>query len=123
MPCCAGPCAAAAHFDPKVADRDLRRYQRRGPEATTRMVLSELRRQPLHGLHLLDVGSGIGVIAVELANSGLAAVTLVEASAAYLDAARRHLTSRDASGPAQFFLGDFATTAASLPDADVPAYL
>src|SRR6266568_253393 len=119
MACCTGPCAAAAHFNPKKADRDLRRYQRRGPDATTRILLSELRRWPLQGFHLLDVGGGIGVIAVELAGAGLASVTLADASAGYLEVARRHLASRGASLPAQFILGDFATTAGSLPDADV----
>ncbi len=119
MTCCTGPGAAAAHFNPKKADRDLRRYQRHGPDATTRTLLSELRRWPLRGLHLLDVGGGIGVIAMELASAGLASVTLADASAGYLEVARRHLASRDASLPAQFILGDFATTAGSLPDADV----
>ena len=119
MACCTGPCAAAVHFNPVKADRDLRRYQRRGPDATTRLILEELRRWPLQGLHLLDVGAGIGVIAVELATVGLATVTLADASAGYLEAARCHLASRGASLPAQFFLGDFATTADSLPDADV----
>jgi SAM-dependent methyltransferase len=119
MPCCAGHCAAANHFDPEVADRDLRRYQRQGPDRSTRLLLSALRRWPLQGLHLLDVGAGIGVIPVELAAAGLASVTLADASPAYLDAARDHLASRDSSRPVQFVLGDFAATAASLPDADI----
>ncbi len=116
---CTGPCAAASHFNPKKAERDRRRYQRRGPDATTRILLSELRRCPLQGFHLLDVGGGIGVIAVELAGAGLASVTLADASAGYLEAARRHLASGNASLPAQFILGDFAATADSLPDADI----
>jgi magnesium-protoporphyrin O-methyltransferase len=119
MPCCTGSCAAAARFDSKVADRDLRRYQRSGPDVTTRILLSELRRWPLEGLNLLDVGGGIGVVAVELAGASLASVTLADASAAYLEAARRNLASRDPSPPAQFILGDFAVTANSLPDADI----
>ena len=119
MTCCTGPCAAAAHFNPKKAERDLRRYQRRGPDLTTRLILEELRRWPLQGLHLLDVGGGIGVIAVELVTAGLASITFADASAGYLEAARRHLASRGASRAAQFFLGDFATTADTLPDADV----
>ena len=69
MPCCSGPCAAANHFDSNVARRDLRRYQRHGPDISTRILLSELRRWPLQGLHLLDVGAGIGVIPVELATA------------------------------------------------------
>ena len=119
MACCTGPCAAAVHFNPMKAERDLRRYKHNGPDPSTRMLLAELRRSPLQGLHLLDVGSGIGVIAMELTGLGLASVTFADASAGYLEAARRHLASRDASLPAQFFLGDFAATADSLPDADI----
>jgi magnesium-protoporphyrin O-methyltransferase len=119
MTCCTGHCAAASFFDPKVAKRDLRRYQRRGPDAWTRVLLSELRRQPLQGLHLLDVGGGVGVIALELADAGLASVTLADASPAYLDVARGQVTELYGSRPAHFVLGDFVETAPTLPDADV----
>ncbi len=111
MTCCPGPCAAAAHFDPKMAERDLRRYQRHGPDATTRILLAELRRRPLEGFHLLDVGAGIGVIAAELAGAGLASVTLADASPSSLEVARRHVAPRYASRPVQFILGDFTVTA------------
>ena len=123
MTCCNGSCAAAAHFNPKKAEEDLQRYQRYGPDPSTRMLLGELRRWPLEGQRLLDVGGGIGVIAVELSGAGLASVTLADASAGYLEAARRHLVSsgasRGGSRSAQFFLGDIATTADSLPEADI----
>ncbi len=119
MTCCTGCCAATSHFNPKKADRDLRRYRRHGPDSSTRMLLCQLRRWPLQGLHLLDVGGGIGVIAVELAGAGLAGVTVADASADYLQAARHHLASRGGSLPAQFILGDFAATADRLPDADI----
>lgn len=119
MTCCSGHCAAASFFDPKVAQRDLRRYLRRGPDPWTRVLLSELRRQPLQGLHLLDVGGGVGVIAMELADSGLAIVTLADASPAYLDVARRQVTERYDTRPAHFVLGDFVETAPTLPNADV----
>ncbi len=119
MTCCPGPCAAAAHFDPKMAERDLRRYQRSGPDASTRILLAELRRWPLDGFHLLDVGGGIGAIPAELAGAGLASVTLADASPSYLEVARRHIAPRYASRPAQFILGDFTATADSLLDADI----
>jgi hypothetical protein len=91
------------------------------------MLLGELLRWPLEGQRLLDVGGGIGVIAVELSGMGLASVTLADASAGYLEAARRHLVSSGASRGGsrvgscvgQFFLGDFAATADSLPEADI----
>lgn len=119
MTCCTGHCAAAGFFNTRLAERDLRRYWRRGPDASTRILLAELRRQPLHDLHLLDVGSGIGVIATELASAGLASATLEDASPAYLEVARHNLGSRYGSRPIQFVAGDFALIGATLPEADV----
>jgi len=70
MACCTRYCAGETQFDSKVAQRDLRRYRRRGADATTRLMLAELRRWPLEGQQLLDVGGGIGVISAELAGTG-----------------------------------------------------
>jgi 2-polyprenyl-3-methyl-5-hydroxy-6-metoxy-1,4-benzoquinol methylase len=119
MVCCTRYCAAETHFDRKVAERDLRRYRRRGPDATTRFMLAELRRWPLEGRKLLDVGGGIGVISAELAGADVAGVTVVEASPAYLEVAQREVGPRYESRPTKFILGDFALIAATLPDADV----
>jgi len=117
MACCTQYCAAEKTFDGKVAERDLRRYRRRGPDAMTRLVVSELRRWPLGKPQLLDVGGGIGVICAELAGTSGAAI-LVEASPAYLEVARREVLAHIAS-PVQFVLGDFVSLAGTLPDADV----
>jgi len=119
MTCCNQYCAAEKQFDGKVAERDLQRYRRRGPDAVARLMLAELRRWPLQGEELLDVGSGIGVIGAELAGNGLASATLVDASPAYLDVARAEIESRYESRPTRFLLGDFATIADTLTDADV----
>jgi len=119
MACCTGYCAAEAQFNHKVAERDLRRYRRRGADATTRLILAELRRWPLEGRRLLDVGGGIGVISKELAGTGVASATVVEASSAYLEVARREAGSHYGTRPTQFILGDFAMIASTLPDADV----
>jgi 2-polyprenyl-3-methyl-5-hydroxy-6-metoxy-1,4-benzoquinol methylase len=118
MACCTGYCAAE-QFGPKRAKRDLRRYRRRGADKTTRLLLAELRRWPLEGRHLLDVGGGIGVISSELADSGVANAAMVEASPAYLEVARREVGLKYGSRPSQFVLGDFAVIAGTLPDADV----
>jgi 2-polyprenyl-3-methyl-5-hydroxy-6-metoxy-1,4-benzoquinol methylase len=119
MTCCTGYCAAEAQFNRKVAQRDLRRYRRRGADATTQLILAELRRWPLEGWRLLDVGGGIGVISWELADSGVASATIVEASPAYLEVARREVGTRYGPRATQFILGDFAMIADTLPDADV----
>ena len=119
MVCCTGYCAAETQFNHKVAERDLRRYRRRGADATTRLMLAELRRWPLEGRRLLDVGGGIGVISKELAGTGVASATIVEASPAYLEVARREAGSQYGTRPIQFIAGDFAVIADTLPDADV----
>ena len=119
MTCCNQYCAAEKQFDGKKAESDLQRYRRRGPDAVTRLMLAELRRWPLQGEDLLDVGSGIGVIGAELADSRLASATLVDASPAYLDVARAEIESRYESRPTRFLLGDFATIADTVTAADV----
>ena len=119
MVCCTGYCAAEAQFNHKVAERDLRRYRRRGADATTRLMLAELRRWPLEGRHLLDVGGGIGVISGELSDARVASAVTVEASPAYLEVAQREVGPKYGSRPTQFVLGDFAVIAGTLPDADV----
>jgi 2-polyprenyl-3-methyl-5-hydroxy-6-metoxy-1,4-benzoquinol methylase len=119
MTCCDQYCAAEKQFDSKVAERDLQRYRRGGPDAVARLMLAELRRWPLQGEDLLDIGSGIGVIGAELAGIGLASATLVEASPAYLDVARAEIELCYESRPTRFLLGDFATIADTLTDADV----
>lgn len=119
MGCCNGYCAAEAHFGLKRAERDLLRYRSRGADATTRLLLEEIRRWPLEGRRLLDVGGGIGVISADLADSGMASAVMVEASPAYLEVARREAGSRSESRSLQFITGDFVAIASSLSDADV----
>lgn len=119
MACCTGYCAAETQFGPKRAERDLQRYRRHGADVTTRLLLEELRRLPIEGQRLLDVGGGIGVIGAELAETGVASLILVEASPAYLEIARRETGPRYGSRPTQFVLGDFTAIAGTLPDADV----
>jgi hypothetical protein len=63
--------------------------------------------------------AGIGVISRELAATSVASATIVEASPAYLEVARREAGSQYGSRPTQFILGDFAVIADTLPDADV----
>src|SRR5262249_7074741 len=78
-------------FDPKIAEGDLRRYRRKGPDPSTRLMLEELRRLPLDGVSVLDVGGGIGVLGLELVASGARHVVDVDASAAYLTTAQQQV--------------------------------
>ena len=97
----------------------MRRHERRGADVTTHLLLEELRRQRMEGRRLLDIGGGIGVISAELPDTGVANVTMVEASPAYLAVVRCVVESKYGSRPTQFILGDFEAIADTLPNADV----
>jgi magnesium-protoporphyrin O-methyltransferase len=73
----------------------------------------------LQDASLLDVGGGIGVIDMELAESGVTAATVVEAAPAYFEVARSAVEACYGSRPTQFVVGDFAAVSPTLSDADV----
>jgi len=119
MSCCAHCAATRQYFSPKVAESDLRRYRRKGPDPTTRLILEELSRQPLDGVDLLDVGGGIGVLGLELLAAGIGRVLQVDASPAYLAVAERQFAERGWAERATLLVGDFAALAAPPEPADV----
>jgi methylase of polypeptide subunit release factors len=81
-------------FDEKMASADLRRFQRKGPNPTTRLLLSAIRDHAPQVATLLDIGSGVGAIAHELLHDGVSHATVVDMSQAYLSAAKSESTRR-----------------------------
>ena len=120
MNCCSGAVypAAERQFGPAVAERDMRRYERKGPDAATRLLLTAVREAAIAGDSLLDVGGGVGVVSLELLSAGVNRATIVEASPAYLDAARRGADHRGFAHRLQLVAGDFTAIAANLEPAD-----
>jgi Methyltransferase domain len=106
-------------FGERTAEHDLRRYRRRGPSKPTRMLLDALRREGIGDATVLDVGGGIGVIQLELLDGGAARATSVEASAAYLRAAREEAERRGHTARISYRAGDFVTLADAVEPADV----
>ena len=75
-------------FGERVARRDLRRYRRKGPIRTTRILIDALQAEDIVGATLLDIGGGVGAVSNELLSAGAARATVVDASPAYLHAAQ-----------------------------------
>ena len=82
----------ASPIDASTAQADRASYHSAGPDRTTRMLLDMIAANTESGVSLLDVGGGIGVIAHELLKSRANRAVLVEASPAYLEAARDEAT-------------------------------
>jgi magnesium-protoporphyrin O-methyltransferase len=111
--------AAETTFGAKVAASDRRRYQRRGPDRTTREIVSAVRGLGLRQASLLDIGAGIGVIHHELLDQGVEVAVHVEAARAYLDSARAESEARGHGGRVRFLHGDFLDVADAVEPADL----
>jgi len=118
MTCC-GAAACAGHFDAKRVTEDLRSYRANGPAATTRALVDALLRAGVQQSTLLDIGGGVGAIQHALLAAGAREATAVEASDAYLNAARGEAEQRGLQGRIRYQLGDFVEVAAQIPAADV----
>jgi magnesium-protoporphyrin O-methyltransferase len=110
--------AVTDFFNAKVASRELQRYRRRGPAATTRLLLDALRSEGVLGKTVLDIGGGVGAIQHELLAAGAGRVVNVDASPAYQEATRREAEQRGTLERIEFYAGDFVEVAPALPVVD-----
>lgn len=111
--------AADRLFNDRVARKELKRFRRKGPGKPTRRLLDALMPGGFDGVSLLDIGGGIGAIQHEAVARGAARVTDVDASAAYLAAARMEAGERGYAERATYVEGDFVDLAERIPVADV----
>ena len=122
MPCT--QCDGIEHeFDRGIAEKSLRRYRRRGPDKSTRLLVEALRSAVdalgVRKALLLDIGAGVGVIQHELLDAGVERSVHVDASSAHLAAAREETERRGHSSRTSFVYGDFVALADTLPAADI----
>ncbi len=115
MSCC--HCQGAQSvFSRRYVARDLKRYRRRGPSKTTRMLIEALAAE---GATLLDIGGGVGVIGYELLNAGAKRATNVEAAKGYIEAAREEIARRGLGDRVTIREGDFVEIAEDIEAADI----
>jgi SAM-dependent methyltransferase len=119
MTCCTHCQGLEREFDSSTARSDLRRYRRRGPLPSTALLLSALRRHGVGGATLLDIGGGVGAIHHELLDAGAVRAIHVDASGAYLEAAREEARQRRHEARVRFLYGDFTDLAPEVPECDV----
>jgi len=117
-PCCSPYSGVAgAHFNEKIAQRDLESYRKKGPGPTARLLRDLLvKAGPIEGV-LLDVGSGVGGLAFELLEHGVGRAIAVDASSSYLAAAAEEAARRGRAQSLLFVQGDFLDVASEVPAA------
>jgi magnesium-protoporphyrin O-methyltransferase len=106
-------------FAEEDARGDLKAYRKRGPARQTRLILDGIRGFGLKDASLLDIGGGIGAIYHELLGDVARQAVHVDASAAYLRAAREETERRGNQKWVQFIHADFTEVVHDLAAADV----
>jgi len=106
-------------FGERAVQWQLRRSRKRGLDNTTRTLLEALVAEGVEGLTLLDIGGGIGEIALALLQAGVTSATEVEASPAYVAAAKEKAAREGVADRIVVREGDFVAQAAEVPAAGV----
>jgi magnesium-protoporphyrin O-methyltransferase len=111
--------AMGGFYNEKRASSQLRSYRKKGPIPSTRTLIENLIVEGVEGATLLDIGGGIGAIQHELLDAGASHATSVDASAAYIAAAREEGHRRGHDGRVTYLHGDFVDLANSVPPAQI----
>lgn len=109
-------CQAIEEFhSQKVVKQELSRYLKKGPDNPTRNLIAAIQKEGIHGLTLLDIGGGVGGIQHALLQAGLDHATNVEASNAFLLAAKDEAQRRNLADRVSYHYGNFVDLAENIP--------
>ena len=94
--CCCSPFESAANqqFNQAKVAQELARYREKGPGPTTRMLADGIAQSGALSGTVLDVGSGVGGLTFSLLDGGATSAVAVDASTAYVGAARDEAVRR-----------------------------
>jgi 2-polyprenyl-3-methyl-5-hydroxy-6-metoxy-1,4-benzoquinol methylase len=87
MSCCT-PAGYRTVFGTDMAERDARRYRKKGLRGSARWLADRLADRGVRGRSVLEIGGGIGDIQVELVRAGAAHATNIEIIDTYEETAR-----------------------------------
>lgn len=118
MSCCPHCVDSEDFFSERTARRDLKRFRKKGPRASSQALIEAL--QPFApGRTLLDIGGGVGILQHALFDAGLAGATQVDASHGYLAMSREEAERRGNGDRTHHRFGDFVDVAHEIPPADI----
>jgi hypothetical protein len=106
-------------FDTQRVTNELNQYRLHGMAKTTRLLVEALQAQGVDDMTLLDIGGGVGAIPYALLETGARQATDVDASTAYLAAAREEAARRGFADRMAFQFGDFVAIAPTLSASDI----
>jgi magnesium-protoporphyrin O-methyltransferase len=111
--------SASQQFNQKKVTQELTRYREKGPGSTTRLLVEGITKSGALGGTVLDVGSGIGSLTLALLERGASSAVAVDASVAYVSAAREEADRRGRREAIRFIHADFVKAASELSSASI----
>jgi hypothetical protein len=119
--CTPGDSSFDRQFDARHAARHLRAYREKGPVGMTRALIAALAAGGIGGQTVLEIGGGAGAVHHELLRSGAASAVDVDASRAYISAAREEAERQGHGDSVRYLAGDFVALADQVEPADLVA--
>lgn len=115
---CCDPRGYRMVFSEREARRAVRRFERKGLDATARLMVDALSKRGIEGATVLEVGAGSGTAQVALLEAGAQRSTAYDISPSYERVAGALLAGRGLTDRVDWHTGDF-TAAADAPEAAV----
>lgn len=106
-------------FSQQFVNKELARYRKKGPDKTTRILTEAIQEAGVDGLTLLDIGGGVGLVQYALFDAGVRQAMSVDASMAYLSAAKEEAQRRGLADRVSYRHGDFIDMAEEIAPADI----
>lgn len=122
MDCCSpGDSPFDRQFDARHAADHLRAYRAKGAVGLTRELIGGLAEGGVAGCTVLEIGAGVGAVHHELLRAGAATAVDVDASHAYIAAAREEAERQGHADRVRYLAGDFVELADRVEPADLVA--
>ena len=119
MACCRQCQGIETYYNHKSVAKNLQKYRKEGPSKTTRILIDALKIEDIKGKTLLDIGGGVGAIQHELLKAGASNAINVEASKAFIEAAKEEAERQGHADRVNHHHGNFVDLAPNIPQADI----
>jgi magnesium-protoporphyrin O-methyltransferase len=119
--CCApgGSCCGTGSFFSRWSRIYAKRFRSGGLEPVQKYLLEGIRKQPIRGSSVLDIGCGVGSLHITLLNEGVEQAVGVDMSEGMIREAKRFADASGVAGRVHYVVGDFVQVSLSIPESDI----
>ena len=107
------------NFDRKRAQEELENYRNSGPKKNSVPLINFLKQLELKDATVLDIGSGVGAVILELFDQGIGHAIYNDFSTAYFEAFQKEAKKREIDDQIEYYLGDFLETHQKIETTDL----